>query len=69
MHKLKTKFFLQRLLLEWRTVFWINMGVQIFTTFTYGIWGSGQVQPWNALEKDVESEKNEKNEKVETEKE
>lgn len=28
-------------------MFWISFGVLVLTTFTYLIWGSAEVQPWN----------------------
>jgi len=30
----------------WRTVFYIALGVYLFGTIVYGIFGSGETQPW-----------------------
>lgn len=39
---------LQSLLTEWRVVFWITFILQMAKMFIFSIWGSGDVQPWNA---------------------
>ncbi|XP_055382761.1 putative inorganic phosphate cotransporter [Condylostylus longicornis] len=32
---------------EWQIVFWLTMAVRGFCSIIYGIWGSGEIQPWN----------------------
>lgn len=37
----------QQTLTQWRTVFWIVLGVFIVTNIIFLIWASGEVQYWN----------------------
>jgi len=39
--------FLQSTLLQWRTVFWIVLGVFLVTNVLFILMGSGELQPWN----------------------
>lgn len=32
---------------EWRIVFWILVGIAVFSNLVYLIWGSGEVEYWN----------------------
>lgn len=41
-------FFFKAYLSEWRLVFWITFIIHILKTIIYQIWGSGDVQSWNA---------------------
>lgn len=52
-----TSFFvLQHTLLQWRTVFWITVGVNLVTIVIFVWGGSGEVQPWNNI-KHIDCEK------------
>lgn len=45
-------FYSQHTLLEWRSVFWITVAVNIITLLVF-LWGaSGEIQPWNNMESD-----------------
>lgn len=37
---------------EWNVVFWTAFVIFAVTSVIYGIWASGELQPWNTLEKD-----------------
>jgi hypothetical protein len=39
--------FLQSTILQWRTVFWIVLGVFLVTNLLFILMGSGEIQPWN----------------------
>ncbi|XP_060861729.1 putative inorganic phosphate cotransporter isoform X1 [Metopolophium dirhodum] len=39
-----------RTVLEWRLVFWIMMAVMTASSVVYGIYGSGELQPWDNLQ-------------------
>jgi ACS family sodium-dependent inorganic phosphate cotransporter len=39
--------FLQSTIVQWRTVFWIVLGVFIVTNVLFIVMGSGELQPWN----------------------
>jgi len=39
--------FLQSTILQWRTVFWIVLGVFVVTNVLFILMGSGELQPWN----------------------
>ncbi|GJQ72216.1 hypothetical protein Trydic_g3307 [Trypoxylus dichotomus] len=63
-------------LTQWRTVFWITMGVFVVTTIIYVLFGSGEEQWWNRpdhpnfginVEKGIEAEKSEKETKMNNE--
>ena len=44
---------------EWRTVFWINVGISIPTALIYLIWASGELQSWNtSIEPDQKKSRN-----------
>ncbi|KRT78184.1 membrane transporter [Oryctes borbonicus] len=60
-------------LTQWRTVFWITMGVFVVTTIVYVLFASGEEQWWNRpdhpnfgvnVEKGIEAEKSEKESKI-----
>lgn len=36
---------------EWRVVFWTAFVIFALTSVIYGIWASGEMQPWNNPEK------------------
>jgi len=36
--------------LEWRLVFWIMMVVMAASSVVYGVFGSGELQPWDNLQ-------------------
>jgi len=38
---------LQSTILQWRTVFWIVLGVFVVTNVLFILMGSGELQPWN----------------------
>lgn len=38
----------QSLILEWRRIFWIIMGSQFVKILLFAVWGSAEIQPWNA---------------------
>lgn len=40
--------FQQGLLTEWRGIFWITLILQMLKLVIFSIWGSGDVQPWDA---------------------
>jgi ACS family sodium-dependent inorganic phosphate cotransporter len=33
--------------MQWRTVFWIVLGVLVVTKLLFVLMGSGELQPWN----------------------
>lgn len=37
---------------EWRLVFWTAFVIFALTSVIYGIWASGEMQPWNNPEKE-----------------
>lgn len=37
---------------EWRIVFWTAFVIFAITSIIYGIWASGEMQPWNNPEKE-----------------
>jgi len=39
--------FLQSTILQWRTVFWIVLGVFVATNILFILMASGELQPWN----------------------
>lgn len=41
---------------EWRIVFWSAFVIFALTSIIYGIWASGELQPWNNLEKQPHEE-------------
>ncbi|XP_037042766.1 putative inorganic phosphate cotransporter [Bradysia coprophila] len=41
---------------EWRIVFWTAFVIFALTSVIYGIWASGELQPWNNLEKETLAE-------------
>lgn len=43
--------------MEWRLVFWIMLVVMTASSIVYGLFGSGNVQPWDDLEKHYLREK------------
>lgn len=44
-------------MLEWRLVFWIMMIVMTASSVVYGLFGSGDLQPWDDLEQHYLKEK------------
>ncbi|VVC45758.1 Sugar transporter, conserved site,Major facilitator superfamily domain,Major facilitator [Cinara cedri] len=46
-----------RTVLEWRLVFWIMMIVMTVSSAIYGIFGTGELQPWDDLEEYYQREK------------
>jgi ACS family sodium-dependent inorganic phosphate cotransporter len=57
-----------RLLIEWRTVFWIAFGVFNVTNLVYILGASGEVQPWNTphlMNKEENGKRTEKDKDVE----
>ncbi|XP_001947560.2 putative inorganic phosphate cotransporter [Acyrthosiphon pisum] len=46
-----------RTVLEWRLVFWIMMIVMTSSSVLYGLFGSGELQPWDDLEQHYLKEK------------
>jgi len=45
---------LQQTRAAWRNVFFVTAGVYVFGTIVYGIFGSGEKQPWSATVKPPE---------------
>jgi len=43
-------YFVQQTVEAWRTVFFVAAGVYAFGTIFYGLFGSGEIQPWAALD-------------------
>lgn len=41
-------FVVQSLILEWRQIFWIIMGSQLSKIVLFVLWGSAEIQEWNA---------------------
>lgn len=37
-------------MLEWRLVFWIMMAVMTVSSVAYGMYGTGELQPWDNLQ-------------------
>lgn len=48
---------LKAYLSEWRFVFWLTFGSCIVRTIIYTLFGSAEIQPWNALNKNEANEK------------
>ncbi|GBM25486.1 hypothetical protein AVEN_201913-1, partial [Araneus ventricosus] len=43
-------------LAEWRTVFWVNLGVVGSSGLVYVLCGSAEVQPWNYVDGEYPTE-------------
>lgn len=55
----------QSLMNEWRIVFWTAFVIFALTSVIYGIWASGEMQPWNNPEKEPLEEDGDIDEKSE----
>lgn len=50
---------LQTLLREWRDVFWLTSGLYLLGMIAFALYGSAEIQTWNALPqepKDIEAD-------------